>query len=84
MKSRKILHILKSPAMIGLILIIAGLYWYGAVVQLELVNTDMKATDQSAYMDYARNLYESSNSFPTLSTTGSFCSFGGRANSRVG
>jgi hypothetical protein len=35
------------------------MYWYGAVLQLELVNTDMNSTDQSAYMDYARNLYES-------------------------
>jgi len=49
--------------MIGLILIIAGLYWYGAVEQLSRVNTNMNSTDQSAYMDYARSLYESNYSF---------------------
>ena len=47
----------------GLILILAALYWYGGVQQLARVNTDMKSTDQSAYMDYARNMYESDYTF---------------------
>ena len=47
----------------GLILILTGLYCYGAVQQLARVNTDMKSTDQSAYMDYARNMYESDYTF---------------------
>jgi len=59
MKSKQSWHLLKTPAIIGLILILAGLYWYGAVEQLVRVNTDREATDQSAYMDYARSMYES-------------------------
>jgi hypothetical protein len=47
----------------GLVLIIAGLYWYGAVEQLVCINTDMHFTDQKAYMDYARNMYESNYTF---------------------
>ncbi len=49
----------KIAGLIGLFLVLTGLYWYGAVQQLTLVNTDMKATDQSAYMEYARALVES-------------------------
>jgi hypothetical protein len=63
MKLNKIWHFLKTPALIGLILIIAGLYWYGAAEQLRRVNTSMNSTDQSAYMNYARNLYESNYSY---------------------
>ena len=63
MKSKKTWHFLKPPAVIGLILIIVGLYWYGAVEQLARVNTDRNSTDQSAYMDYARSLYESNGTF---------------------
>lgn len=63
MKNKKIWHFLKIPAAIGLILIFAGQYWYGAVEQLTRVNTDMNSTDQSAYMDYARNLRESNYTF---------------------
>ena len=39
------------------------MYYCGAVRQLAHVNTDMRSTDQSAYMDYARNLYESNYTF---------------------
>ena len=63
MKSKKTWHFLKPPAVIGLILIIVGLYWYGAVEQLTRVNTNRNSTDQSAYMDYARSLYESNYTF---------------------
>lgn len=52
-------RVLKSTSVIGLILIIAGMYWYGAEKQLARVNIDMTSTDQKAYMNYARNLYES-------------------------
>lgn len=63
MRSKKIWRFLKPPSVIGLILIIAGLYWYGAVEQLTRVNTNRNATDQSAYMDYARSLYKSNYTF---------------------
>jgi hypothetical protein len=63
MKSKEILRFLKPPAVIGLILIMVGLYWYGAVEQLARVNTNRDSTDQSAYMDYARSLYMSSYTF---------------------
>jgi hypothetical protein len=46
-----------------LILALAALYYRGAVSQLTHANTNMKSTDQSAYMDYARNLYESNYTF---------------------
>jgi hypothetical protein len=36
-----------------------GLYLHAAEIQLTQVNTDMKRSDQSAYMSYARKLYES-------------------------
>ena len=45
------------------VLIIGIAYWKGATEQLTLVNTRMKATDQSAYMDYARNMVESDYTF---------------------
>jgi 4-amino-4-deoxy-L-arabinose transferase-like glycosyltransferase len=63
MKSKKTWHFLRPPAVIGLILIIAGLYWYGAVEQLTRVNTNMNSTDQRAYMNYARSLYKSNYTF---------------------
>lgn len=50
---------LKMTGVIGLFLVLSGLYWVGAVQQLTLVNTDMTATDQSAYMEYARAMVES-------------------------
>jgi hypothetical protein len=40
------------------------LYWYGAEGQLLFYNLDMGATDQSAYMEYARLLRESGYSYP--------------------
>lgn len=63
MRSKKIWHFLKPATVIGLILIIVGLYWCGAVEQLARVNTDMNSTDQSAYMNYARSLYKSNYTF---------------------
>jgi hypothetical protein len=52
-------HLLKRLMVIGLILTIAGLYWHGAMEQLDYVNTNMHSTDQSAYMADARGMYES-------------------------
>jgi hypothetical protein len=52
-------HLLKRLMVIGLILTMAGLYWHGAMEQLIRVNTDMQSGDQSAYMNYAREMYES-------------------------
>lgn len=49
----------KLAGLVGLFLVFTSLYWYGAVQQLTLVNTDMTATDQSAYMEYARDMAES-------------------------
>jgi hypothetical protein len=46
-------------ALIGPILLLAALYVYGAVQQLERVNTEMTAFDQSAYMDFTRQVRES-------------------------
>jgi hypothetical protein len=46
-------------ALIGLVLLLAALYVYGAVRQLERVNTEMTAFDQSAYMDFTRQIRES-------------------------
>ncbi|TFG72587.1 MAG: hypothetical protein E4H27_02330, partial [Anaerolineales bacterium] len=40
----------------SLLVILGTLYWYGAMVQPKQVNTDMNAIDQSAYMEYTRNL----------------------------
>jgi hypothetical protein len=39
-----------------LLIVFCILYCYGAVAQSNRVNTDMAATDQSAYMDYAKEL----------------------------
>ena len=63
MASKEIWRFLKPAALIGLTVIIAGLYWYGAVEQLGRVNVDMTQTDQFAYMTYARNLRESNYTF---------------------
>jgi len=59
MENQKILRFLKVVGVIGLSLLTAGLYWYGAGKQLTQVNIDMTATDQSAYMAYARALVDS-------------------------
>jgi hypothetical protein len=42
----------------GLVLTFIFLYCYGAIEHLKRVNTTMKATDQSAYMEYAKSMYE--------------------------
>ena len=52
-------NFLKSAFQIVLVFIFIAVYWNGAVKQLSRVNTDMKKTDQEAYMNYARKLYES-------------------------
>ena len=52
-------HFRKIVGLLSLFLVLTGLYWYGAVQQLTLVNTDMTTTDQSAYMEYARTMVES-------------------------
>lgn len=55
---------LLKPLLVTLTLLFIGLiYWHGAVDQLTLVNTRMKATDQSAYMNYARQMVESDYTF---------------------
>lgn len=52
-------YILKTAAAILVTVILAGLYWYGASLQMTHVNTNMKEVDQSAYMRYASDLYKS-------------------------
>ena len=56
------LHI-KNPITVGVLAILVALYWHGAMLQLEQVNTDMHAIDQSAYMAYTRNLEASRYTF---------------------
>jgi hypothetical protein len=46
-----------------IIIFFAGLYWGGAVKQLKFVNTDMSKTDQSAYMNYAKQMVRSDYTF---------------------
>lgn len=62
-KSKSYKRFLKALPVVGLILIIGGLYWYGATIQLVQVNTNMHWTDQSAYMDHARRMYDTNYSF---------------------
>jgi hypothetical protein len=52
-------NFLKAAFQIVLVFIFIAIYWNGAVKQLSRVNTDMSKTDQGAYMNYARKLYES-------------------------
>jgi hypothetical protein len=59
MRNNGIPHLLKALMTVSLIVAVAGLYWQGAMVQLVHVNTDMQSTDQSAYMNYAREMYDS-------------------------
>jgi hypothetical protein len=49
----------KAAFQIVLVFIFIAVYWNGAVKQLSRVNTNMNSTDQGAYMNYARKLYES-------------------------
>lgn len=51
-------HILKIAAAILVTGILAGLYWYGASIQMTEVNTGA-AIDQDAYIQYAIDLYKS-------------------------
>jgi hypothetical protein len=46
-----------------LTLFLTGLYLFGAIRQLQLVNTDRSTTDQSAYMDFTRRLIKSDYSY---------------------
>jgi hypothetical protein len=59
MRNNGIPHLLKPLMTVSLVVAVAGLYWQGAMVQLVHVNTDMQSTDQSAYMNYAREMYDS-------------------------
>jgi hypothetical protein len=52
-------RIVRRLAPIGLVLLLAALYVYGAVQQLERVNTDLSAVNQSAFMDFTRQVRES-------------------------
>ena len=53
----------KSLLITSFILIFTGLHWHGAVQQLTQVNINMKSADQSAYMNYARKMYQSNYTF---------------------
>lgn len=46
-------------AIMPLAIFFAVLYWNGAKMQLMWINTNMGATDQSAYMEFAWRMYES-------------------------
>ena len=52
-------NLLKLLVIIPFVIFFAVLYWNGAKMQLVGVNTNMGATDQSAYMDFAQRMYES-------------------------
>jgi hypothetical protein len=52
-------RLVKRLVLIGLVLLLAGLYVYGARQQLERANPDLRAFDQSAYMDFTRQARES-------------------------
>jgi hypothetical protein len=52
-------YILKIAAAILVTVILAGLYWYGSSLQMTHVNTNIGEVDQSAYMNYASELYKS-------------------------
>lgn len=48
-----------ESALLGVLLLaLAGLYWYGAILQLESANTDVNRTDQREYIDFTRRVYE--------------------------
>ena len=63
MQQKQPRHLLEFLAVVGLIFVVLGLYWHGAVVQLTKVNTDLTSTDQSAYMHYTRQMYDSNYTF---------------------
>jgi hypothetical protein len=52
-------RLVRRLALIGVVLVLTALYIYGAVQQLERVNTKMIAFDQSSYMDFTRQMRES-------------------------
>ncbi|HEY3177119.1 MAG TPA: hypothetical protein VGK94_15305 [Candidatus Polarisedimenticolia bacterium] len=49
----------KGALLLAILLPFGGLYWRGAMSHSRLVNTDRDATDQSAYMNYARKMHDS-------------------------
>jgi hypothetical protein len=52
----------RGLAAVGL-LVLGTIYWHGAARHLRLVNTDVTFTDQSAYLDYAREMHQSGYAF---------------------
>ena len=56
-------HKLKIFGWAILLIAASALYFWGAMQQANLVNLDMTSTDQSAYMDYARNMHETNFQF---------------------
>jgi len=59
MSINKLLVGIKLLALAFVIAYFTNLYWRGAVRQLVEVNTDPGVTDQGAYIDYAKSLYDS-------------------------
>lgn len=57
-KSPRIRIFARKSAVAGLVCLFLTLYLYGAIQQLSLVNTKMGASDQGAYMTYAKRLRE--------------------------
>lgn len=47
----------------GLAIILISLYCYGSIEHLKRVNRDFNTTDQGAYMDYAKKMYETNYSY---------------------
>ena len=47
----------------AVIMLLALLYWYGATQHGRIVNTNMQANDQSAYMGYAQRLAEANDTY---------------------
>jgi len=54
---------LKPTLLVGLIIVIMSVYGYGAVQQLEKVNTDMGGIDQGAYLHFTQKVSESGFTF---------------------
>jgi hypothetical protein len=69
-----LVHFVLSPEAVGkklgvllvgaVLLILSLTYWYGAEAQLLVYNVNRYSTDQSAYMQYARDLRESGYRYP--------------------
>jgi hypothetical protein len=61
---RSTIHMARTFTAGGILTGLIVAYWYGAEGQLLQVNVDMGLTDQSAYMDYARQLRDSGYAYP--------------------